>query len=48
MEEISNEDRVSYLKFVWGRNRLPAVLSDVHHEINYMYGTNNFPVGHTW
>ena len=31
-ERMSDDERASYLKFVWGRNRLPASLENLSHK----------------
>ena len=46
-ESFSGEERALYLKFVWGRNRLPADLSKISrkHEVRLMsnMNENGFP-----
>ena len=50
-ESFSGEERALYLKFVWGRNRLPADLSKISrkHEVRLMSNMNEsgFPQSHT-
>lgn len=54
-EEMSNEDRCLYLKFVWGRSRLPNDVVNLgcrHHISIYRnYGDQDnseyLPIGHT-
>ena len=48
--EFTPEERASYLKFVWGRNRLPLDLStERKHELRLYDGWNDqgFPQAHT-
>ena len=50
-ERFTEEERQLYLKFVWGRTRLPIDLTNLSykHEIRYMtsLGRNAFPKAHT-
>lgn len=50
-EAFTHEERSLYLKFVWGRNRLPVDLSRLSrkHEVRLMTGMNEtgFPQAHT-
>ena len=49
-ESFSSEERSLYLKFVWGRNRLPIDTTDVRkHEVRLMCHMNDkgFPLSHT-
>ena len=49
-EGFSSEERALYLKFVWGRNRLPMNLSNTRkHEVRLTTGLNEtgFPIAHT-
>ena len=49
MEGFTQEERSLYLKFVWGRARLPAK-TDQKHKLNSMSFNPNscLPVSHTW
>ena len=48
---MTNAERTAYLKFVWGRSRLPVDLSNLNykHQVRLMTGMNNnaFPQAHT-
>ena len=50
-ESFSHEERSNYLKFVWGRNRLPSVLDNLtyKHEVRLTTGLSEtgFPQTHT-
>ena len=50
-ERMSQEERSAYLKFVWGRNRLPISLNDLSykHEVRLFSNLSNmgFPQSHT-
>lgn len=50
-ERMSQEERSAYLKFVWGRNRLPVSLADLSykHEVRLYSNLSNagFPQSHT-
>jgi hypothetical protein len=37
LEEFSDEDKNAYLKFVWGRQRLPAVLTNLEYQHRVTY-----------
>ncbi len=50
-ESFTDEERTMYLKFVWGRTRLPYDIEDLNdrHEINYEdYEVDKLPISHTW
>lgn len=51
MERMTDDERASYLKFVWGRNRLPASLENLSykHKIDLCMSFSNqaFPQAHT-
>ena len=47
LTSFTQEERVKYLKFVWGRSRL-SDLTNVTHTINLMQGTEDvYPQSHT-
>ena len=48
-EEFSQEERASYLKFVWGRTRLPIEPGQTRHKIKLVPGwaANALPQSHT-
>ena len=49
-ESFSSDERSLYLKFVWGRNRLPIDTTNVRrHEVRLMghMNENGFPQSHT-
>lgn len=50
-ERMNDEERSSYLKFVWGRNRLPVSLTNLSykHKIDLCTNLSNkgFPQAHT-
>jgi len=50
-EELTEEDKQKYLKFVWGRSRLPADLTNLRnkHSIHLIpsWGDNMMPQAHT-
>ncbi len=52
IEGFTDLERQMYLKFVWGRSRLPydtEGLRDKHYiEYEDYKGDNDFPVAHTW
>ena len=49
---MTEEERMLYLKFVWGRSRLPAEIEGIRdrHEIYFEShkGDKDFPEAHTW
>ena len=51
LERMTDEERSSYLKFVWGRNRLPMSLEGLSykHKIDLCtsFNKNGFPQSHT-
>eukprot|EP01016_Furgasonia_blochmanni_P041212 TRINITY_DN5323_c0_g1_i4.p1 TRINITY_DN5323_c0_g1~~TRINITY_DN5323_c0_g1_i4.p1 ORF type:complete len:177 (-),score=49.66 TRINITY_DN5323_c0_g1_i4:511-1041(-) len=50
LEEFSQEDRRAYLRFTWGRSRLPLTSEDFgdHHSIERIDGgDSSYPVSHT-
>jgi hypothetical protein len=50
MEEFTPEQRCQYLKFVWGRARLPSNLKGAQKHYLYVGNIRNkeaFPIGHT-
>jgi len=50
-ERMTQEERSAYLKFVWGRNRLPVTLTNLSykHEVRLFSNLSNegFPQAHT-
>ena len=52
-EELTQAERAKYLRFAWGRSRLPhsgESISD-RHKLNRQSGSkpdSRLPVGHTW
>ncbi len=51
LESFTDEERTAYLKFVWGRSRLPYDIEGMNdrHEINYEdYYVDKLPISHTW
>jgi hypothetical protein len=51
-EAFSEEEKCLYLKFVWGRSRLPYDLTGLNYEHCIYFedhrGDNDFPEAHTW
>lgn len=49
-ERFTVEQRRKYLRFAWGRSKIPSITHNLryYHRINYGTGSNNgFPVAHT-
>ena len=48
MKELGNKDRSSFLRFVWGRSRLPKVVWPRPFKLNHSEaGTDRLPIAHT-
>jgi len=51
LESFSNEDKIAYLRFVWGRTRLPLKEEEVveNHtiQLDESADTNRLPIGRT-
>jgi len=49
-ESLTDEERTMYLKFVWGRSRLPLDVSQSHkHKIRFCRAQiDSLPSSHTW
>ena len=51
LEEFTDEERSLYLKFVWGRSRMPTYAESYTHRVSYKRSSNpdaTLPVAHTW
>ena len=51
LEEFTDEERSLYLKFVWGRSRMPSYMEEINHLIKIMDCSNpdqTLPEAHTW
>ena len=48
-EGWSQNERKQYLKYVWGRSKIPTNTEDLEymHELDYGGETNGFPIAHT-
>ena len=50
LEEFTDKERSAYLRFVWGRSRMPSYTEKYSHEIHLMRASdpdNRLPVAHT-
>jgi len=51
LEEFTDEERSLYLRFVWGRSRMPSYFEKAVHEIHVLRSTTpdlSLPASHTW